>query len=212
VSELSPALVEQALAGDRKAVRGLVDDLMPVIQARVAHALLRRGRAAEGRDVQQEIADMTQEVFVSLFRDRGQVLRAWDPAKGAGLRGFVGLVAAREVSSILRTRRQSPWTESPTPEEDLARQSGEVPGPEGEAESRELLAAILERLRERLTDRGLEMFQLLLIEELGAEEVAEKLRMTVEAVYAWRVRLGRMARAIREELASEQGPGKRKIK
>ena len=64
---LPPNVVRDALSGDRKALRELVDALTPVIQARVVRALLRRRGQAAGRDIRQEVEDMTQDVFSALF-------------------------------------------------------------------------------------------------------------------------------------------------
>src|SRR5262245_1194983 len=104
------ARIEAALAGDEGAVRQLVDELGPVIQARVARALLRR---ASGRSVRQEVEDLTQEVFASLFEDDGRILRAWDETRGLSLKNFVGLVAGRQATSILRSGRTTPWRDDP---------------------------------------------------------------------------------------------------
>src|SRR5687768_1618744 len=80
----------------------------------VARGLARRMVKARGRDLRQEVEDLTQEVFVALFADDARALRLWDPARGASLANFVGLLAEREVASILRSGRRSPWTEDPT--------------------------------------------------------------------------------------------------
>src|SRR4029079_10688887 len=107
VPELTPDQVKRALAGDERSIRALVDTLTPVIQARAARALVRRRTAAGNRDVRQEVADLTQAVLAALFSDRGRTLAAWDPDRSP-LNAFVGLVAEREIASMLRTRRQNP--------------------------------------------------------------------------------------------------------
>lgn len=63
--------------------------------------------------------------MVSLFTDQGRALRAWDPARGLSLENFVGFVAERQIASILRTAKRSPWTEDPTLEGDCCA----TPGP-----------------------------------------------------------------------------------
>lgn len=205
--DLSVALVQQAIGGDRQAVRRLVDALAPVIQMRVAKALRRWRRAAGGRDLRQEVEDLTQSVFLSLFANGGQALRRWDPARGLSLPGFVGMLADHEIASILRSRRRSPWTEDPTEDEELddgARADG---GPEVATLSRETLRTLVDRLRDKLSDRGLELFYLLFVEERSTEEVCAIAGLTPDAVYAWRSRLGRLTRQIAAELMSEtEGP------
>ena len=78
--------------------------LTPVIQARVARTLLaHRSRLAGGRDVRQEVEDLSQDVFLALFDRDGHVLRSWEPERGLSLENFVGLVAERQVLSFLRS-------------------------------------------------------------------------------------------------------------
>jgi RNA polymerase sigma-70 factor (ECF subfamily) len=203
VSELNRGLIERALAREAEAVRRLVAALRPVIQARVARVLLSARCRARGRDVRQEVEDLVQQVFLALFADDGRALRQWDPARGLGLLGYVGILAERDVLSILRSRRQSPWTEDPTVDEDMDRDSHPGASPELEVDSRETLSAVLEGLRARLSDRGLALFQLLVVEGQPIEHVCAAMSMTPDAVYTWRSRLARLARTIAEELAAE---------
>ena len=69
-------LLERALAGHADSVRALVDRLTPIIQARVARALTRAGRGS-GRDARQEMEDLVQDVFATLFKADGKALKAW---------------------------------------------------------------------------------------------------------------------------------------
>jgi RNA polymerase sigma-70 factor (ECF subfamily) len=203
LSELSVALVRRAIEGDRPAVRQLVDALTPVIQFRVARALRRRKRAA-GRDPRQEVEDLTQSVFLALFANGGAALRRWDPARGMALPGYVGLLADHEIASILRSRRRNPWTEDPTDEEDdLAGDAPAPAGPEVETLSREALRVVVEGMREKLSERGLELFYLLFVEERPTEEICALTGMSADAIYAWRSRLAKLARQIAAEILSE---------
>lgn len=201
---LARSLVELALAGDRGAVRRLVGALTPVIQARVARTLLRRRVSARGREIRQEVEDLTQEVFVALLENDGRILRAWAPEKGLSLQNFAGLVAERQVASILRSGRRSPWTEDPTLGEDLDRSRTSVPPtPEGRLGERELYEQLLGRLRETLSPKGLQLFELLVVDQASVEQVCRDTGMTVDAVYAWRSRLLKLLRTLRVEILSE---------
>ncbi|HET9225941.1 MAG TPA: hypothetical protein VFR31_04700, partial [Thermoanaerobaculia bacterium] len=61
--EDSAGLVQHALSGDQTALTRLVAGLTPVIQARVARTLLaRRAWLGSGRDVRQEVEDLTQDI------------------------------------------------------------------------------------------------------------------------------------------------------
>ena len=194
--------LQSALAGNEPALTRLVQGLTPVIQSRVARGLLlwRTGTAA-GRDVRQEVEDLTQEIFLVLFADGGKVLRSWQPERGLSLLNFVGLVAERQTASVLRSGRRSPWKEDPVLPEDLDQAAPES-GPEEVVASREQLRRLLRRLTEELTPLGRHLFDLLFLRDLPFEEVTRQTGMTSDAVYAWRSRLRRLARRLLDE-ASE---------
>lgn len=198
-------LVAAVLARKRDAARALVEALYPIVQARVARVLWRaRGRA--GRDVRQEVDDMTQEVFAFLFQDDGRALRAWDPARGLSLPNFVGLLAERRTLSALRSGRQSPFGLDPTEPSALDDQVDPAPGPEPEALSREKLATLLDRLRLAVSPLGMHLFELLYVEEHPVEEVARLASMSTDAVYAWRSRLRKLVAKLAAELDAERTP------
>jgi RNA polymerase sigma factor (sigma-70 family) len=212
LSELTVAFVRRAIEGEGQAVRKLVDALTPVVETRVARALWRRRSAAAGRDVRQEVEDLSQSVFLAIFANGAQALRRWDPARGSSLEGFVGLLADHEISTILRSRRRNPWTEEPVAEEDIDEGAHVgAPGPEVEALSRETLRATVKRLRERLSERGLELFFLLFVEEQSTEEVCATTGLTPDAVYAWRSRISKLTRQISAELVSESEASDRSL-
>jgi len=201
--------VDHALGGDEGAVRRLVGALTPVIQARVARVLLRRRTgAAASRDVRQEVEDLAQEVFLTLFADEGEVLRAWEPERGLSLANYAGLVAERRAASILRSGRRSPWKEDPTLGEDLDSPTPD-PDPETAAVSRQALAHLLERLDEELSPLGRHLFSLLFLRELPVEEVTAATAMSPDAVYAWRSRLRRLVKKLHAELSETVAPERR---
>lgn len=196
--------IQAALAGDEPALSRLVRTLTPVIQSRVARSLLlrRTGRAA-GRDIRQEVEDLTQDIFLLLFADGGKVLRSWQPERGLSLANFVGLVAERQTVSILRSGKRSPWKEEPVLPEDLDQAAPES-GPEEAAASREQLRLLLHRLTEELTPLGRHLFDLLFLRELPFDEVTRQTGMSPDAVYAWRSRLRRLARRLLDETSENR--------
>lgn len=201
---LARSLVDLALAGNTGAVRRLIAALTPVIQARVARALMRRRAAGRGREIRQEIEDLTQEVFVALFEHEGRILRTWDPEKGLSLQNFAGLVAERQVASILRSGRRSPWTEDPTLGEELDHSRTSVPPtPERRLGERELYEVLLSRLKEALSPKGLQLFELLVVDQAPVEQVCTETGLSTDAVYAWRSRLLKLLRKLRTEILSE---------
>lgn len=202
---LTPHDVRRALAGDHEALTLLVESLTPVIQARAARSLLqwRRG-SSSGRDVHQEVEDLTQEVFLVLFADGGKVLKKWDPELGLSLLNFVGLVAERQTVSICRSGKKSPWKEDPTLDDVLDGEwSGS--GPEEVTATREELRWIVDRLTEELSPLGRHLFDLLFLHDLPVPDVMRQTGMKSDAVYAWRSRLRRLAFQLRREL-SETAP------
>lgn len=195
-------LVERALDGDDDALRALIDKLTPIVQARVVRALGRRRDLSQSRDIRQEVEDMTQEVFGSLFAKGGRVLRTWDRSRGLSLYNFVGLVAEREVASILRTGIRNPWRDDPTLDDELAERAGAQQGPEDQIASREVLRVVLDHVRMQLSPLGMQMFQLLIVEGRDTQDVCEEVGMSADAVYAWRSRCAKLVKAIAADVMS----------
>jgi DNA-directed RNA polymerase specialized sigma24 family protein len=207
----TPQDVAAALEGDERALRRLVDDCAPTIQARVARGLLRRRALARGEDVRQRLADIAQDVYVELFREGGKVLRAWDPARGMGLHGFVGLVAGQRVAAVLRSRRRNPWAEELMggDDDDEAETSIQPePGPEERLLSRDALERLVDLVRAELSPLGLEMFRCLLVEEESIASVSSRTGMTTSAVQAWSSRLRRLVQKLAAEIQGDSATGK----
>jgi DNA-directed RNA polymerase specialized sigma24 family protein len=193
-------LVDRALSGDASATRKLVVLVLPVVQARIARTLVRR-RTRGGRDIRQEVEDLAQEVFAALFERDGRVLRAWDPGRGLGLASFCGLIAEREVASILRSGRRSPWAADPTDADILEKEVAPDRDFEARLATREQLELLVDRVREALSPLGLEMFERLVVQEETVESVCSGTGMKPDAVYAWKSRLGKLVRKIAREIA-----------
>jgi RNA polymerase sigma factor (sigma-70 family) len=204
-------LLADTLAGRPRSARALIDLLYPVVQARVARVLMRSAGARRG-NARQEVDDLTQEVFASLFEHQGRALRSWDPQRGLSLPNFVGLLAERCALSILRSGRRTPFSGTGDEERKLDGLPEPGPGPEPAAMSRQLLELLLDRLRLALSPLGFHLFQLLYVEERSPEEVAASARMSSDAVYAWRSRLRKLANHLAAELAvaapAVSSPGK----
>jgi RNA polymerase sigma factor (sigma-70 family) len=199
------ALIERVASGDAGAAARLVDGIGPVVRARVARALARRHGQSRGRMLRHDLEDLVQEAFAGLFADGCRALRSWDPARGLGFVGFVGLVAEREVGMQMRARKRNPWTEDPTASNALMELGGASHGLALEIESRDLLRRIVARLAERLTPQGSRYFRLLFLEALSVRAVSEETGASTDAVYAWRSRLSRLIRSIHAELGMHEG-------
>jgi RNA polymerase sigma factor (sigma-70 family) len=191
------ALVRRALGGDRASQRTLIEDeLAPVVEARVARALLRRG--SQKRELRGEMMDLCQQVFVHLFG--GNLLARWDPAAGP-LGAFVGAIAENHVRSILRSRVRSPFTEIATEQEaiELALSDGETE--EGAIVTRQALR----RLSVELSDEEREGFFAFFVDERSIEEMCLYLGKSREAVYKQRQRLRERVRRILDDEAQSSG-------
>ena len=73
--------------------------------------------------------------------------------------------------------------------------------------SRELFDRVCERLQLELSDQALQLFRLLVIEELPAAEVEAVTGLSADAVYTWRHRLLRRTRQLLNELSSVPDSG-----
>jgi DNA-directed RNA polymerase specialized sigma24 family protein len=199
-SEDARELVRGALAGEPALLQLLVEKLSPVISRRVTVTLWQRNRG--DRNPTQDVADIVQDVFVSLFQGNGKALRAWDPARGMSLESFVGLLAKHQTISILRNGRTSPWRDDATESADLDGIASASHPPDALVSSRELLRQVLDRLSDRLSPRGLELFHRMVVEEEPLESLAARMGLTREALYQWRSRFSRLARQLASEMDS----------
>jgi DNA-directed RNA polymerase specialized sigma24 family protein len=199
---LFESLVGQTLERKPEAARELVRALYPVVQARVVRVLARAGRL-QGQGRSPQIDDFIQDTFEHLFENGGRALRAWAPERGLSLPNFVGLLTERLVISVLRSGRRSPYTEDPQQGEVLEAQLGGDESVEIGIVGRDLLAALLDRLRASLSPLGTRLFELVFVEERPVEEIVLEMKMSTDAVYAWRSRLRRQVDALLRELANE---------
>lgn len=193
------ATLTRALEGDPKSIRALVDALTPVVQARVARALL--SCRPRSRDVRQEVEDLTQDVFELLFADGAKALRRWDPSRRASLVSYVSLIAQRQVVTALRSGRKTPWREEATEGALLARHEETSPGPSEQVASRHELRTVLDELHARLSPTGARMLRSLVLEQRDIREVAAETQLSPNALYAWRHRLLKLAHEVRAQLA-----------
>lgn len=197
------AMIERAMAGDRHAAASLVSGLSPVIRRRVARALFRR--AVRGRGTPADLEDLVQETFARLFHERGRALRAWDPTRGLGFLGFVGMLADREVGMAMRTRHRNPWTEEPTAVDSLASLRGASTSLAHRIEARDQLRRVLDLARARVTGSGRTYLEQLVVRDRPIDEVARETGASRPALYAWRTRLLRLLRQVRRELEVADG-------
>lgn len=180
--------------------RGLIATITPVIRARAARAVAgyRRRQSAE-----LDVDEITQEVLALLFEKGARVLQRWDPQRGMSLLSYVGMVAERAARRLLRRHRHllvERSTFDECAEFDIA---DPTPGPEARLALREFAALALTAIRGKLTPRGRELFEALLVEDRCVDEVSAQMGMSRDAAYAWRSRLAKVARRVSLEIGTD---------
>ena len=190
-------------AGNERELHRLTEHLLPVVHARVARVLL--SCSLPDVHLRGEVEDLTQEVFAHLFDNDARILRTWNPARGASLRNYVGLVAERRVRSLLRSGRWTRWREQPTAAGDLETHASPVESPAQRTAEQQYWERVIFCARQRLSEQGLRMMELLLIQERSIAEVAEATGMTAASLYAWRSRLQKLMRELARDLRLADG-------
>jgi DNA-directed RNA polymerase specialized sigma24 family protein len=184
----SPEQIRRAFAGDAALKHALAETIIDIVHREVASTLSRMAVGC-GRDPRQDVDDLTQSVLVTLFEQGGHILRAWDPARGMGLPGFVALVARRRVLRVMTGFRGNLWSVTPTACELLDRcpelQRDELADVEHALE----LDATLARLDRWLDVRGRRLFHAIYVEQRDIRDVCVAESMTADAVHAWAARV-----------------------
>lgn len=150
--------------------------------------------------------DLSQEVFVALFKDGGRALRAWAPGRGLSLCGYVGLLSEHLATSMLRSGRKSGWREESTEASIIEHVAG-CGESSARLDARDALQRLFDRLPRALSPRGLQLFRLLFVEERSIDELSIAMQMTSGALYTWRARLVRVVTQVAAEL--ERGASQR---
>src|SRR5690349_20763150 len=93
--------------------------LRPVIRARVASVVLRRGQRQNGK-LLDDVDDLVHRVFVRLLDDDRRELRGWKRDRGLSLLNFVGMVALRETISAVRPKGARVLSDEEEPNDDAS--------------------------------------------------------------------------------------------
>ncbi len=199
------AILADAFAGHPPAIRQLIEDLGPVVRARVRRVLSRN--PARVPCLNQDIDELVQETFLVLFADDSLLMRRWDPERGMSLPNYVGQIAEREAGRYLRARSAAKRRgEELTAPDDLTMQrapdGGDLADEQLEREQRH--RDLLRRLRETLTPESFLVFDLLFVRLLSAPEVAQMLGCEIQAVYTRRSRIRSTLRKLLSELEADE--------
>jgi DNA-directed RNA polymerase specialized sigma24 family protein len=182
-------LVRRLLQGDSGARKTMIERLQPTVRQRVSRVLERRGTISA-----YDASDLLQDVMILLLERQDRILGSWDPSRGLSLDSFVGLVAQRTASTILRSGRKAGWAEEPT---DLLGLHVEMDleTPERYVAQKQEIELILGRVRARLSVRGVLMMDALLESPEAIEQMRQRLKMSSAAVHSFRSRLRVLWRA-----------------
>ena len=131
-------------------------------------------------------------------------LRDWEPARGLSLLNFVGLIAERQVISIVRRDRLIPFVQGPSLDKDPeVLPASDQRDPEDRVESRFLLDAIILSL----SARELVLFQRLILSGESVQDICRSGDWTPSAVYTWRSRFAKRARELAGKIRAEEAGG-----
>jgi RNA polymerase sigma factor (sigma-70 family) len=197
VSAGDTALVREALAGDLRSRRALVNRLTPVVRARALRVL--RSRAVRRLD---EVDDVVQSVWLVLWKDDGRQLRAWSPDRGISLEAYVGMITERETGNHLQRVTALRRGESQTDSFHAAGPSGRddlevaAPGasPEQVVEADDLTRALEAHLSAELSEKGRLVLALVYVDGRSPEEAARLLGVQLQVVYNWQHKIRGLAR------------------
>jgi RNA polymerase sigma-70 factor (ECF subfamily) len=193
IGEDDRALVRRALDGDPSAAKILVRRLMPIVHARVGWFLTKaRGRSPSPSDHE----DLTQEIWLQLMKDNGHRLRAFDPARGATLEGFVGTIAHNEAAKKLEyeTREKRGGKSAQVDAESLERVAATDGTPEETALANDLAARLKEHVLGTFPERGRLVYLYLFVDGHPPEEVARILSVSTQVIHNWQHKIRNAAR------------------
>jgi RNA polymerase sigma-70 factor (ECF subfamily) len=183
-------LLQRALAGESAAESELTRSvLLPVLGAAVSKHLF--GRARRRHDPR----DIVQELLLHLYEDRWKRLRKYDPSQR--LSSWVFAVARHWIIANI-FRKRAP----PEPDDAMDEPPAPDSGPEHKASQRELI----QRVGEALDEEQILLFQWAHLEGLACPEIAQRLQISLEALYK---RLQRMEALVKAVLSNPEGNGPR---
>ncbi len=200
-SALTPEDIRRACEGDRSILARLFDVLDPVITVEVEVAVRRRAIAVR-RDPKQNTRDLVQDVWLHLLERRGRLLQKWDPERGRSLSSFVRLLTRNRLARVFSGFRGNPWATDPTEDEQLESYRNDGGVAQRHTVSRIYLEQVLDKVRARLNERGLRLFDLIYVQLLPIPEICEVMGMTRAAVDQWKSRFKRRVASLVEEAPS----------
>lgn len=188
---MSVELISNVTRGDRAATRALVERLFPVVRARVR---LVQSRRVDLRVL--DVNDLVQQVFVVLLEHDARQLASWDPARGATLEGYVGMVTEREVGNA--GQRSTSRARHEVVVEGPVDAPTDSPSPEHLATTRDSVTRLGAFLDAQLPPKGRVVLKCLYSDGLDADETARVLGVNRQVIYNWQHRIRTLAREFQQ--------------
>jgi RNA polymerase sigma-70 factor, ECF subfamily len=177
-------LLEAAMGRDGRAWQELLRRYRPLIFRCILRVVKRYGAQLSTEDVDEIFGD----VCVSILHNDMHKLRAWDPARGARLGSWLGLLAINVTHDHLRQVSRRPHVVRLEPARDPDGDAiAEQPAPEPSALDRLLEQERRSMLRHLLRDfslRDRRFVELYYGAGLSPEEVAAQMGISVKTVYS----------------------------
>jgi RNA polymerase sigma-70 factor (ECF subfamily) len=139
--------------------------------------------------------DLIQEVWVTLLEDDARQLRQWDPARGATLEGYVGMVTQREFGNASQKASAKKRGGHLVALDEIAEPAKSGPSPEASAIGRDEARRLGDYLAAELPTKGQVVFRCLYTDEMSPDEAAEALGVNRQVVYNWQHKIRQLARA-----------------
>ncbi len=163
-----------------------------------------RGLAKKRGLTEAEAEEVAQEVFKRI----AETIHSFEPASRAGsFRRWLYQLARWRADDKLRERGRLVVEPLSDPTTGIENSIQRIAAPDDVEEAletdarRQLIRVALDRLKQRVNPRDLQIFQLLIVDEWTVAKVAKFFRLTPASIYVVRHRVGRQ---LRVELASIQ--------
>lgn len=171
-------LVERLLRDEPAAWRFFTVEYSRVIIGCIRRVLARFTRVTSDHDVDEVYARFCFEL---LANDRKK-LRCFDPEKGGRLSTWIGLLATNATYDYLRRIKRDRVCE-PMPEGDSLQSDIESPFDQVALQQR---AALTSAILRQLSERDREFVELYFAQGMEAEQIAERMNISVKTVYTKR--------------------------
>ncbi|MCB9536121.1 MAG: sigma-70 family RNA polymerase sigma factor [Myxococcales bacterium] len=199
-------LLQGCIAGERRAWDRFVERFTRYVYYLIQLTGRRYG-AAFGDDA---VADLHNDVFLSLIEDDRRRLRAFEGRNGCSVRSWIRVITIRKTLDALRRRRPHLSLDATVEEGGAAPQlADEGPDPLEVLVAREDAArrAQFDALVEQLKPADRLLLSLLYEQKLPVEEAAAALRISRGALYTRKTRIIKRLRAIAEDEGLAQPSG-----